>query len=76
MIQKSKPETPIEEIHRTRREISDRFSGDIVAIAEDAARRQALSNRRVWQPCISIKDVRTNIDGSKSGDENSIPSGG
>jgi hypothetical protein len=43
-------ETPIEEIHRIRREISDRFGGDIAAIAEDAARRQAVSNRPVWKP--------------------------
>ena len=40
----------IDEIHRTRREISDRFGGDINAIAEDAARRQAASNRPVWTP--------------------------
>jgi hypothetical protein len=43
-------ETPIEEIHRIRREISDRFGGDISAIAEDAARRLAESNRPVWKP--------------------------
>ncbi len=43
-------ESPIEEIHRVRREISDRFGGDLAAIAEDAARRQAASNRPVWQP--------------------------
>jgi hypothetical protein len=49
MIQKP-TESPIDEIHRTRREISDRFGGDIVAIAEDAARRQAAANRPVWQP--------------------------
>jgi len=49
MIQKTS-DSPIDEIHRIRREISDRFGGDIVAIAEDAARRQAASNRPVWQP--------------------------
>ncbi len=43
-------ESPIEEIHRIRREISDRFGGDIAAIAEDAARRQAASDRPVWKP--------------------------
>ncbi len=41
-------ESVIEEIHRTRQEISDRFDGDIVAIAEDAATRQAASERPVW----------------------------
>ena len=43
-------DSPIDEIHKTRREISDRFGGDIFAIAEDAARRQAASNRPVWNP--------------------------
>jgi len=50
MIQKSTPESPIDEIHRIRREISQRFGGDISAIAEDAARRQAASGSPVWQP--------------------------
>lgn len=49
MIQNT-TESPIEEIHRTRREISDRFGGDVFAIAEDAARRQAASNRPIWKP--------------------------
>lgn len=49
MIQKS-TESPIEEIHRTRRGISDRFGGDVFAIAEDAAHRQAASNRPIWKP--------------------------
>ena len=43
-------ESVLAEIHRIRREISDRFGGDVVAIAEDAAPRQAASNRPVWQP--------------------------
>lgn len=43
-------ESPIAEIHRTRSEISDRFGGDVFAIAEDAARRQAASNLPVWKP--------------------------
>lgn len=50
MIQKLKSYDVIAEIHRTRREISERFNGDIAAIAEDAARRQAVSCRPVWQP--------------------------
>ena len=40
----------IEEIHRTREEISERFGGNIAAIAEDAARHQAASGRPVWKP--------------------------
>ena len=49
MIQKLKTDSVIAEIHQTRREISERFKGDIAAIAEDAARRQAASGRPVWQ---------------------------
>lgn len=50
MIRKLKTESEIEEIHRIRREISDRFGGDIAAIANDAARRMAESGRPIWQP--------------------------
>ena len=50
-------ESPIDEIHRIRREISDRFGGDIAAIAEDAARRQAASNRPVWRRTTTNKTV-------------------
>lgn len=49
MIQKLTTDSVIDEIHQTRREISERFNGDIAAIAEDAARRQAASGRPVWQ---------------------------
>jgi len=58
MIQKS-TESVIDEIHRIRREISDRFGGDIAAIAEDAAQRQAQSNRPVWQPKPTNKRVES-----------------
>jgi len=40
----------LDEIHRTRREKSDRFGGDFVAMLEDARRRQEASGRPVWQP--------------------------
>jgi hypothetical protein len=49
MIQKT-TRSPIDEIHQIRREISERFGGDIAAIAEDAARRQAASERPIWRP--------------------------
>ena len=49
MIRKT-TESLIDEIHRTRQEISDRFGGDVFAIAEDAARRQAESDRPMWEP--------------------------
>ncbi len=49
MIQQLKTDSVIDEIHRTRRDISKRFQGNVVAIAEDAARRQAASGRPIWQ---------------------------
>ncbi len=49
MIQKPELDTTIDEIHQIRREISEHFAGDIAAIAEDAARRLAASNRPVWR---------------------------
>jgi hypothetical protein len=50
MIHQPKPESIIEELHRIRREISDRFGGDISAIAKDAADRLARSGRPIWKP--------------------------
>ena len=41
-------DTVIEEIHETRRAISEKFHGDIAAIAADAAARQSASGRPVW----------------------------
>lgn len=43
-------DTTIEDIHRTRRQIAEKFGGDLAAILEDARKRQAVSGRRVWQP--------------------------
>ena len=49
MIQKQTTTDPIlDEIHRTRREISERFGGDLHAILDDARKRQAASGRPVW----------------------------
>ena len=50
MILQPKPEPIIEELHRIRREISDRFGGDLTAIANDAADRLARSGRPIWKP--------------------------
>ena len=58
MIQNSKTDTVIAEIHRTRREISERFNGDIDAIAQDAARRLAESGRPIWQPKTTNKTMQ------------------
>ncbi len=60
MIQKLN-DSPIEEIHQVRREISDRFDGDMVAIAEDAARRQAASGRPIWQPGTANKTMQRSL---------------
>jgi hypothetical protein len=49
MIQKETFDPVIAEIHKIRREIAERFSGNIAAIAEDAARRQSASGRPVWK---------------------------
>ncbi len=38
----------IEELHETRRAISEKFHGDTAAIAADAAARQSASGRPVW----------------------------
>ena len=56
MTQKTS-DSPIDEVHRIRREISDRFGGDVFAIAEDAARRQATGNRPMWRPHTTNKTM-------------------
>lgn len=58
MIQKLTTTDPvIDEIHRTRREISDRFDGDLHAILADARQRQAASGRPVWSPELANKPM-------------------
>ena len=50
MIQKL-PSDPIPgEIHRTRREMSERFDGDSAAMLDHARRRQKASGHPIWQP--------------------------
>ena len=49
MIQKLTTDPILDEIHRIRREISDRFGGDFVAMLDDARRRQEASRRPIWQ---------------------------
>jgi len=49
MIQKqTAADSVLDEIHRTRREISERFGGDLHAILDDARKRQAASGRPIW----------------------------
>jgi hypothetical protein len=42
-------DTTIEDIHRTRRAIAEKFGGDITAILEDARKRQEASGRPIWK---------------------------
>jgi uncharacterized protein YukE len=63
MIQKkNERDTTIEEIHRTRERMADKFGGDIAAILEDARKRQAASGRPVWQGRSSKKGMQTSGD--------------
>lgn len=58
MIQNQTTADPIlDEIHRTRREISERFGGDLHAILDDARKRQAASGRPVWSPASANHSV-------------------
>ncbi len=50
MIHKRKTDSIIEEIHKIRREIADRFDGDIRAISSDADARMVASGCPVWKP--------------------------
>jgi len=51
MTQKpSDRDTTIEDIHRTRRRIAEKFGHDITAIVEDAKQRQATSGHEIWKP--------------------------
>ena len=51
MAQKTKTtDSILDEIHRIRREISQRFGGDMKAILADARQRQEASGRPIWSP--------------------------
>ena len=54
-------DTVVQEIHQIRAEISVRFAGSITAIAEDAARRQAASNRPIWKPVMLDKALQRTL---------------
>ena len=57
MIRQPTPESVIEDLHRIRREISDRFGGNISAIAKDAADRLACSGRPIWKPHLEADET-------------------
>ena len=56
MTSKTVTRDPIlDEIHRTRQQIAEKFGGDITAILEDAWKRQAASGHPEWQGSSSNK---------------------
>ena len=55
-------DTTIEEIHQTRQRMADKFGGDIVAILDDARKRQAASGRPVWRGLSSNKTEQLTED--------------
>ena len=52
----------IDEIHRTREQMADKFGGNIDAILEDARKRQAASGRLVWQGPSSTERIQLTGD--------------
>jgi len=42
-------DTTIEDIHRTRRRIAEKFGGDLSAILGDAKKRQESSGHTIWR---------------------------
>lgn len=58
MIRKVITTDPVlDEIHRIRRDISERFGGDLHAILADAHKRQAAGDRAVWSPARPVEAV-------------------
>ena len=56
MNQKTTNRDPIiDEIHRTRQRMAEKFGGDIAAILDDARKRQEASGRAVWKGSPSNK---------------------
>ncbi len=76
MIHKTETDTIIDEIHRTRERLAEKFGGDIKAILEDARRRQAVSGRPIWHGSVANKVMHSSgggkdSDGGKSSNEDS-----
>ncbi len=73
MMQKPMTDPIIDEIHRTRREMSDKFDGDFVAMLDDARRRQEASGRPVWQPKPTNKTTQPSGGGTAFTNGESTP---
>lgn len=63
MTQKISRDAVIDEIHRTRERMAEKFGGDIARILEDARTRQAASGRPVWRG--PSRDKRTPPGGER-----------
>ncbi len=72
----TKADNTIDEIHEIRFEISDRFGGDVFAIAQDAARRQSDSNRPLWRPTTTNKPLQPSGGSVVSPIDTSSPASG
>ena len=44
-----KPDPIVEEVHRTRQAIAEKFDNDLAAITDDARRRQAANGKKIVQ---------------------------
>lgn len=53
-------DTTIEDIHRTRQRMAQKFDDNIAAILEDARKRQEASGRVVWQGPSTDRAVQAN----------------
>lgn len=73
MIHKADGDTIIDEIHRTRERLAEKFGGDIKAILEDARRRQAVSGRLTWLGPSANKAMHPNGGGTVSESGKSSP---
>ena len=76
MIQKLISDPVIDEIHRVRREIADKFGEDFAAMLEDARRRQESSVRPTWQPKAANKAIHPSDGGTLSDDGKSNSAAG
>ncbi|MBW3600674.1 MAG: hypothetical protein KY475_25850 [Planctomycetes bacterium] len=59
-------DTTIDDIHRTRERLAEKFGGDIKAILEDARQRQAASGRPIWQGTPTTETVEDEKAGQDS----------
>lgn len=73
MIQKADIDSTIEDIHRTRERLAEKFGGDINAILDDARRRQSASDRPTWQGPLAQQAVHPSGSGDISDNAESIP---